>query len=404
MSSTTAVAGRAGATTGPADLVERARALAPQLAARSAEGEAARRLAPASRDALADAGFFRLLTPRALGGLECDPVTASRVIETVAAADSAAGWALMSGNSVDWWCARLPGDGAADLYAESADAILAAAFHPPVRADAVEGGYALTGRAPLASNVHDSSWVLLTALVHDDGEPRLVGGAPAAIGALVPTRDLTVHDTWHTLGMRGTDSNDVEVAGVVVPIRHTFALQPDFEPGPAYRGPLYRLPGMAEVAVVGPPVLLGIAGRALDALRDVAGAKTPFGSLTPLAARTSTHAAVGRAEALLASARRLLHGVLGDQFEQAGRGVPFTLAQRAEAAMAGAHVTASAVDAVEVVFAAAGTSGIYERSPLERAFRDVQTLRHHGFFSPARYETVGQVLLGVEPEFGLVTF
>ena len=51
-----------------------------------------------------------------------------------------------------------------------------------------------------------------------------------------------------------------------------------------------------------------------------------------------------------------------------------------------------------------GTNGIYERSRLERHFRDAHTVRHHGFLSEARLETVGQVYLGLEPEFGFVAF
>jgi indole-3-acetate monooxygenase len=51
-----------------------------------------------------------------------------------------------------------------------------------------------------------------------------------------------------------------------------------------------------------------------------------------------------------------------------------------------------------------GSNGIYERSPLERHFRDAQTVRHHGFLSESRLETVGQVYLRLEPEFGFVAF
>jgi alkylation response protein AidB-like acyl-CoA dehydrogenase len=51
-----------------------------------------------------------------------------------------------------------------------------------------------------------------------------------------------------------------------------------------------------------------------------------------------------------------------------------------------------------------GTAGIYTRSRLERLFRDAQTVRHHGFVSDSRLETVGQVYLGVEPEFPFVAF
>ena len=55
------------------------------------------------------------------------------------------------------------------------------------------------------------------------------------------------------------------------------------------------------------------------------------------------------------------------------------------------HAVQSAVQAVELMYRVAGTSGIYTRSPLERYFRDVQVLRHHAFGAETRYETVGQV-------------
>ena len=35
---------------------------------------------------------------------------------------------------------------------------------------------------------------------------------------------------------------------------------------------------------------------------------------------------------------------------------------------------------------------------------ETQTVRHHRFLSESRLETVGQVYLGVEPEFGFVAF
>src|SRR5688572_7227690 len=113
-----------------------------------------------------------MLTPRSLGGQEVDPVTCARVIEEVAKYDSAAGWALQAGNSVAWWCARLPDEGAEEIYADGPSSLIAGAFHPPQRAQAVEGGYRVTGRAPLASNVHDSKWLFLTAVVMQGEEPR----------------------------------------------------------------------------------------------------------------------------------------------------------------------------------------------------------------------------------------
>jgi hypothetical protein len=116
-----------------------------------------RRLAPQVVDALRAAGLFRLFTPRALGGLEVDPVTFARVVEEVSTFDSAVGWAFQV-NTGAWWTSRMSPDGVAELFADGPDLMMAASFAPPHRADEVPGGYRITGRGPLASGIHDSQW------------------------------------------------------------------------------------------------------------------------------------------------------------------------------------------------------------------------------------------------------
>jgi alkylation response protein AidB-like acyl-CoA dehydrogenase len=318
------------------------------------------------------------------------------VIEAVARFDSAGGWAIMVANSVDWWCSRLPDEGAEEIYAGGPDTIIATAFQPPADAAPVGGGYRLSGQRPLASNAHDADWLMLTAEVAgDDGEL-------AVIGAIFPAGDAEIVDTWHALGMRGTDSGDIAVDGVFVPAARTFAMGPAFEPGRHYGGPLYRFPAIGEAATVVPPTALAVAREAIDQVRDLAQGKTPFGSGTLLRQRGVAQAKLARAEAILRSARLLFYTTLEEAWERTLSGTLSTLEQKADLALAGAHAVASSVKAVDLVHSMAGTSGVYTRSPLERHFRDVQTVRHHGFCSEGRYETAGQVYLGVEPEFGFV--
>jgi hypothetical protein len=64
----------------------------------------------------------------------------------------------------------------------------------------------------------------------------------------------------------------------------------------------------------------------------------------------------------------------------------------------------SCVEAVDLVYGLAGSAAVYERSPIERCLRDINTIRHHGFVCEGRLEAVGQVLLGLEPEFDLISF
>ncbi|MPY89068.1 MAG: hypothetical protein GEU99_14205 [Luteitalea sp.] len=60
------------------------------------------------------------------------------------------------------------------------------------------------------------------------------------------------------------------------------------------------------------------------------------------------------------------------------------------------------VRAVDLMYSAAGSTGIYKRHRLERLFRDAHVIRQHGFVAESRFETVGQVWMGLAPELGFV--
>lgn len=385
-------------------LLEAVRKLGPLIREHADEAERNRRLSRPVIDAMASAGLFRLYAPQSIGGFEVDPATYARIVEEVSRFDSAAGWALQAGNTGDWWAARLPAEGVEEVYGNGPDVLTAAAFHPPQRAVEVDGGYRVTGRGPLASNIHDADWLFLTAMVMDGEQPRMAAGRPEVVGLTFHPHEAQILDTWYSLGMRGTDSNDVVVEDVFVPAQRAYALAPEFEPNPHFRGPLYRFPVIGQTATIAAPVALGVAREAIDALRELAQGKTPFGTMKLLRDRVSVQAELARAEGMLRAARLLFYSTLAEAWERTRAGKAFTLEQKADLLLAGAHAMKSASEVAERMHRLAGTSGIYARSPIERHFRDAQTLRHHGFVSESRFEAVGQVYLGLPPEFGMVAF
>src|SRR5205814_3375654 len=134
-------------------------------------------------------------------------------------------------------------------------------------------------------------------------------------------------------------------------------------------------------------------------LRELAGRKTPGGSTALLRERASVQARVGRAEGTLRAARLLVYDALVEAWERTLAGEPASLEQKADLLLAAVHAMHDAAQVVEAMFNAAGTSALYTRSPLERHFRDMETLKQHGFFSENRYEVVGQIALGLTPEW-----
>jgi alkylation response protein AidB-like acyl-CoA dehydrogenase len=382
-------------------LIDAARQIAPIIREYSQEAERERRLSLPVLKALRETGLLRMTTPRSLGGLETDPVTRALVVEEIGRHDSAAAWTLE--NPLDWahFCCRLPDEGVEEIYSRGADILIAGQFGRPLQATSTNGRYHISGRAPFVSNCYDADWILSMVAVDEDESGR---GQPEMRMVYFPREQCEIIDTWDVMGMRGTGSNDISVNDVYVPRSRTFPFVPDFEPGSHYRGPLYRLP-VAAVAGSGIPTpMLGVARRALDEVTELARTKRPVATSGLLKERAPAQIQLGKAEAILRSGRLLLLDTVREAWQRCIDGRTHSLEQKADLLLAMAHAMSSAVQAVELACSIAGTTAFRASSPLERCFRDVQTMRHHVFVSEHRYGTFGQVCLGISPDFPVVTF
>src|SRR5262249_44867562 len=136
--------------------------------------------------------------------------------------------------------------------------------------------YRATGRWAFGSGSEHCSWLLGGCVVIDGGKPVLLGrGVPDSRMMLFRASDVRILDTWTVSGLRGTGSHDLEVADVFVPAERAVSLITD---RPRAEGPLFRFPVFGLLALGIAAVATGIARAAIDALVDIAGAKTPTGS------------------------------------------------------------------------------------------------------------------------------
>jgi alkylation response protein AidB-like acyl-CoA dehydrogenase len=143
---------------------------------------------------------------------------------------------------------------------------------------------------------------------------------------------------------------------------------------------------------------LGVAHAAIGDVVDLAGTKTPFGLTAPLASRTTAQIAVCEAMATVRAARALLHEETAELWHRVRSGTPATAEQRASLRLAATHATTSSANAVDLMYTAAGGTSVFASSPLQRRLRDVHAITQHFFVAPPTYETIGKVLLGVEPD------
>ncbi len=385
------------------DVVAAAKEIGPLLRENSERADREGRLPAESIDALREAGLIRMYVPRSLGGLETDPVSHALAQEELARHDSAAAWVLQVSGSTNWWCSRLPTEAVEEVYATGPDTLIAVSFGHPVEAVAADGGYRLTGQRPFASFSPEASWIWLTALIIGDDGPRMLDGHPVMLCAFFPASDATIVETWDTLGMRGTSSHDVSVNDLFVPEHRTFRIGIDHTPGPLYDVPLYNLAAMvSSLSSVLCPVILGVTRAAIDEFVAAAQGKTPFNSMTTLRERPLAQMNLGKAEGLLRSARSFLLDTIGAAWDHAVAGTVPSVEEKTEYLVAGINTHTACVQALDLLYSTAGTTGIYKRSRLEQHFRDAQVLRQHGFLNESRYQSVGQVALGLEPELGFV--
>jgi alkylation response protein AidB-like acyl-CoA dehydrogenase len=379
------------------DLLARARAAAETIAPLADRIEESRRLPPEAVRALADAGAFKMLVPRAYGGSEASLVTFVRVLEEVARADGSAGWIAMIGATSGLMAAYLDAPVARELYSAD-DAVTSGVFAPMGRAARVEGGFKVSGRWSFASGCEHSPWRMGGALVMGANGPEMLpSGVPDVVSMLFRADETKVIDTWSTSGLRGSGSHDLEVKDVFVPASRSFSLFSG-GPRPEHDGALFRLPFFGVLAAGVAAVALGIARNAIDSITTLAKAKHPLGAKRGLAHRELVQLQIARAEAKYRGARAFLHEASKDAEAEVATAKAGSLTTRALLRLAASHATTEAAAAVDLAYETGGGTSIYAKSPLQRCFRDVHVATQHIMVSPTATTLVGRILLGLESD------
>ncbi len=380
------------------DLVAAARGFQAELARRAEEIERARRLPRDLSERFARAGLYRSCVPEAYGGLELPPAPTMEAIETLARADGSAAWVVFIGATSGSMLAYLPEAAAREIFARR-ETLLGGVFAPRGQAVPVEGGFRVNGRWQWGSGTENADWIAGGCQILRDGRPELMpNGAPRSHMMLAPAAEVEILDTWYVSGLCGTGSTDFAMRDVFVPHSRVVGLVG----GRAIERPLYAFPQFGLLAMGIAAVALGLARAAIDALVELAGAKTPQGSARSLAERQSTQSDVAVAEALLRSARAFFYESVERAWQSACAAGRIDVDERRDLRLATTHAVRSCARAVDLMYHLAGGSSVYAHSPLQRIFRDVHVATQHMMVAPATLELTGRLFLGLETETSLL--
>jgi alkylation response protein AidB-like acyl-CoA dehydrogenase len=350
--------------------------------------------------AMHHAGLFHILLPASLGGGAADLVTFNQMIEAVAAADASPAWCLAQSVASSHTAGFLDPKIAQEVFG-ARDALVA--WGPPAgiaKAVAVDGGYRVTGKWRFASGSANATWMGGHSTIFDTPvEPRRdAKGHPVNRTMLFRREHASIKDTWHVMGLRGTASNDYEVAELFVP--HDYSTWRNSTPDQRQYGPLYNIPMLTLYGVGFSGVALGIARACLDAFMQLAPTKRSgggVGSTSVLRDNAVIQSRAAKATGRLKSARAFLLQMLREIWETSATSGRFSLEQRAHLRLAITGAMEEARKVVDFAYHGAGTTAIFEGSAFERRFRDLHTALAQGQAHLSNFESAGQALFGIEP-------
>ena len=204
----------------------------------------------------------------------------------------------------------------------------------------------------------------------------------------MPRANYVIDDNWHTVGLRGTGSNDIVVEGAFVPEHRTHRIIDGFKqasPGHAINtAPLYKLPfGQIFVRSVSTSAI-GMIKGALDAFTEVASKKIAASDGTKVSVDPWVQEICSRAAATYDEIRLVLHRNFEEMMTACRAGEKIPVERRVQFRYESSMATHKAMDAIDLLFSNSGGRAIFSDSKILRYFLDVHSARAHYANNPAK--------------------
>ncbi len=358
------------------ELVGRAREVAEVVAQHERESDDARSLHPASVAALRDAGLFKLIQPRRIGGYERGLSTLHAVARALGAGCTATSWVYTVTGAHTWVLGMFPEETQDEIALDDPDTIIPGTLASQGKATPVDGGFRLSGQWQFASGCDHARWGLFCAKQTDSS-----GNEPKHVHVMVPSRDYRIEDTWHVMGLRGTGSKDVVVEGAFVPAHRTMPTGQLFSAeSPAatrHATHVYQVPVLPSLTYLLTAPVLAITQRIYDAhVERTAGRRDRYDGSSK-ARKAGTQMRVAEAWAEIQCADALVRETTGELERLVDQGLRADDATRIAIKWRASYAVRLCCRAADRLFEASGANTVYEREPILRLVQSLHTAAHH---------------------------
>ncbi|MEO6446513.1 MAG: acyl-CoA dehydrogenase family protein [Gemmatimonadaceae bacterium] len=254
------------------------------------------------------------------------------------------------------------------------------------KAERVDGGYRITGHKFFSSLT--PVWDYLGLHAMDTSDPS----APKIVHAFMPrsTPGYSIEETWDTLGMRATRSDDTILNGAFVPDRLIARVVPAGAAGlDAF------VLGVFAWALLGfGNIYYGMAERARDLVVSGVKKKTSLG----LSRSMAYHAGVQQGVAEMVIEMEGIGPHLDRVAQDYSDGVDYGAGWVIKIVAAKYHAVEGSWKVVDRALDLAGGFGIFKRGPFEQLFRDARLGRLHPANAMLTHELCAKLTLGISPD------
>ena len=368
-------------------LVEEVAARSGLVAERAAAGRARRQVCDDVVRALEDSGFMRAVLPERWGGLEVTPQEFFAAHLKIAEQDMSTAWIAGIIAVHAYQLALMAEEAQADVYSSGPNTLISSSYNPVGgRAEAVEGGFRLSGRWGWSSGSAHCTWVLLGAIVPGDGYRTF----------LVPRSDYAIEDTWFVYGLQATGSNDILIdAPVFVPEHRTHRQMDGFNCVHSQENPLYGIPwAQMFIRVVSNPAI-GAARHAVDAF--VANAAASSTDPTKLQGDPDITRRVAEAINEIDEVETIMYRNFDRMVERVTAGQAIPMADRVRYRYQASLVIDRMGAVVDRLFEVAGGRSVFDGAAIQDIWRDIHIARAHVANNPVPFaRNLGSMALGAE--------
>ena len=387
------------------ELVRRARAIAPRIAARAETAERNRRVCDATIADVAEAGLFEILVPRRWGGHALPVRSMVEVLKVLSPLDASTGWMLGFYMVHNWmWC-LLPEACQAEIFADGPSTLGPVMVAPTVKATPVEGGYRINGQAKWGTGSSHATWCMVSGIVEDDAAPKQSADGkpvpPVVRMFAMPWSEARWIDTWKTSGMAATASHDVIFENIFIPTHRVMDVGParsgESEGARLHGGPVFTTAFTPMLAIAALTPLVCATRGAVD--HAVERSKTFLSTYSGKAGVDNPALQIRLAKAdLMAQAAITLLDALVAGIEQDALSPPIDIHARAGQRAQASYIANLCRDAVTLLAHGGGASAHMADSPIQRTFRDLSMAACHVVFdADPTMELHGKILVGKPP-------